>query len=171
GVGQNAQDYSHLISAISEEGHAIGYHSYSHDTLLMLRSHGMLSREIKYTQDLLQQFGISPVAFRPPVGITNPRLAVVLRDHGMYCLMFSCRGDDFGNRHIEGLSRKILKKVNRDHVILLHDTRPPGEADAERWLCEIDLILSGLKDKGLEVIPLGELIEKPIMVHMDSTPG
>jgi peptidoglycan/xylan/chitin deacetylase (PgdA/CDA1 family) len=167
-IGKKVEKYGQLVSAIIEEGHEIGNHSYSHDTLLMLRSYRMLSSEIESTQNLLQQFCISPLAFRPPMGITNPRLALALRHHGMYSLMFSCRGGDFGNRHIKGLSQKILKKVNRDHIILLHDTWPRGNADVELWLHEIDRILLGLKDRGLKVIPLGELVAKPIMIRMDN---
>ncbi len=164
-TGENAAANGDLMMAILEQGHDIGNHSYHHDPFLMLRSSKVIEREIESTQTLLHRFGISPVAFRPPVGITNPKLAAILHRQGLYCLMFSCRAADFGNRRLAGLSRKILQKVQADDIILLHDTRPKGKGSVDAWLCEVDLILSGLKQKGLQVIPLAELIRQPVMVR------
>ncbi|MGO9137113.1 MAG: polysaccharide deacetylase family protein [Syntrophales bacterium] len=167
-TGEKAAKYGDLISEILAHGHDIGNHSYSHDPLLMLRCSERLYREIESTQVLLRRFGISPAAFRPPVGITNPRLAKVLLQHGLYCVTFSCRAFDGGNRYIKGLSRKILSKVNSDDIVLLHDIKPRVVTDTEYFLREIDTILSGLKKKGLEIVPLSELMGRPVMVRIKS---
>jgi peptidoglycan/xylan/chitin deacetylase (PgdA/CDA1 family) len=165
-TGVNAEKNGDLIGEILAQGHDIGNHSYRHDPFLMLRPSGTLAREIDATQTVLHRFGISPVAFRPPVGITSPKLAAVLKDKGLYCLTFSCRANDFGNRRIQGLAERILKKVKPNDIILLHDVRPQPGTDADLWLHEIDNILSGLKQKGLQVRPLAELIGKPIMTRV-----
>ena len=167
-TGEKAARYSDLISEILAYGHDIGNHSYSHDPLLMMRRSATLYREIESTQALLRRFGISPAAFRPPVGITNPRLAKVLRQQGLYCVTFSCRANDYGNRHIRGLSGKILNKVKPDDIILLHDIKPKVAIDTEYFLREIDIILSCLKNKGLRIVPLAELLGRPVMVQIKS---
>ena len=167
-TGENAAKYDGLIGEILEGGHDIGNHSYSHDPFLMLRSTKKLYREIEATQTLLRNFGIAPLAFRPPVGITSPRLGNALQQQGLYCVTFACRAFDCGNRCIQGLSGRILKKVNPDDIILLHDIRPKGGKDADDFLHEVDLILSGLKNKGLQVIPLAELLKKPVMIQNPS---
>jgi peptidoglycan/xylan/chitin deacetylase (PgdA/CDA1 family) len=164
-TGVNAEKNGDLIGEILAQGHDIGNHSYRHDPFLMLRPSGTLAREIDAAQTVLHRFGISPIAFRPPVGITSPKLAAVLKDNGLYCLTFSCRANDFGNRRIDGLAGKILKKVKPNDIILLHDVLPRPDGDADRWLHEVDDILSGLKHKGLQVRPLAELIGKPIMTR------
>jgi len=164
-TGVNAEKNGDLIEEILAQGHDIGNHSYRHDPFLMLRSYGTLAREIDAAQTVLHRFGISPVAFRPPVGITSPKLADVLKDKGLYCLTFSCRANDFGNRRIHGLAGKILRKVKPNDIILLHDVQPRSDRDADLWLHEVDDILSGLKHKGLQVRPLAELIGKPIMTR------
>jgi peptidoglycan/xylan/chitin deacetylase (PgdA/CDA1 family) len=166
-TGEKAAKYGDLISEILAHGHDIGNHSYSHDPLLMLRCPEKLYREIESTQVLLRRFGISPRAFRPPVGITNPRLAKVLPQQGLYCVTFSCRANDFGNRYIKGLSGKILNKVKPDDIVVLHDTKPKVAGDTECFLREIDLILSCLKNKGLQIVPLAELLGRPIMVRIN----
>ena len=166
-TGERAAKYGDLILEILAHGHDIGNHSYSHDPLLMLRCSEKLYREIESTQVLLKGFGISPAAFRPPVGITNPRLAKILFKQGLYCVTFTCRANDFGNRYIKGLSGKILNKVKSDDIILLHDVKPKKEMDVNIWLHEIDLIISGLKNKGLHVVPLCELLGRQIMIRLN----
>lgn len=167
-TGEKAAKYGDLISEILAHGHDIGNHSYSHDPLLMLRRSETLYREIESTQALLRRFGIYPAAFRPPVGITNPKLAKVLLQQGLYCVTFSCRANDFGNRYIKGLSGKILNKVKPDDIVLLHDIKPKVATDTEYFLREIDMILSCLKNKGLQIVPLAELLGRPVMVQIKS---
>jgi peptidoglycan/xylan/chitin deacetylase (PgdA/CDA1 family) len=162
-TGERAALYGNLIKDILEPGHDIGNHSYHHDPLLMLRRTTTLYREIESAQLLLRHFGISPAAFRPPVGATNPRLANVLLQQKLYCINFTCRAFDGGNSNVHKLSERILKKVKPDDIILLHDVRPKEEMHMQIFLHEVDLILSGLKKKGLQVVPLAELLGRPVM--------
>jgi peptidoglycan-N-acetylglucosamine deacetylase len=162
-AGERAVRHGHLIEAILARGHEIGNHSYHHDPMLMLRGRKKIYREIESTQKALQRFGISPLAFRPPVGITNSMLGGILNGLGLYVLNFSCRGYDLGNRRLKGLAGKILRKVKPGDIILMHDTRPPGAPAIDTWLREVDLVLSGLRLKGLRTVPLEELTGRPIM--------
>ena len=43
----------------------------------------------------------------------------------MYCVNFSCRAVDMGNRRIARLSAKVLKKVSPGDIVALHDVAPP----------------------------------------------
>lgn len=165
-TGERAALYGELISDILAHGHDIGNHSYHHDPFLMLRRKKTLYREIESTQLLLKRFGISPAVFRPPVGITNPRLADVLTQLKLCCVTFTCRAFDAGNRNIQHLSRRILGKVKPDDIILLHDIRPGGAATTDDFLEEIALIVDGLKNKGLQIVSLADLIGKPVMFRI-----
>lgn len=165
--GQNVFMYPELIINILSGGHLIGNHSYRHDPFLMLYPYHKLYREIEAAQDILIKFDIMPLAFRPPVGLTNPKLGPILNRLGMFCVTFSCRALDRGNRHIDGLAGKILGKVQPDDIVLLHDVRPKAEKGVQQWLHEIELILSGLLTEGYAVVPLDELIGKPVMKRTD----
>ena len=148
-AGERAERHPELIREILYRGHTLGNHSYRHDPLLMLRSRARLREEVARTQDVLSAFDVRPLAFRPPVGITNPRLPGVLRALGMYCVTFSCRALDRGNRRIAGLAAIILKKVRPGDILLLHDVAPKGAEGIEEWLTEIERIVSGLKQTGV----------------------
>ena len=163
-TGKKAAEHPELIKEILLHGHSIGNHSYTHDNLLMFRKTKTIANEIKSAQNVLGNFGIVPLAFRPPVGITGPRLRPALLNSGMYVVNFSCRACDGGNRWIKNISRKILKRIGPGDIVVLHDVRPPKQFHFAYWLNEMDLIVSGLKEKGLAVLPLAEIIGKPVMI-------
>ncbi|MFO7598881.1 MAG: polysaccharide deacetylase family protein [Candidatus Desulfacyla sp.] len=162
-TGQKASRHPELIRDILSLGHSIGNHSYSHDNFIMLKGATSLKKEIQSTQEILRRSGITPLAFRPPVGITNPGLWKVLRELGMYNVNFSCRAIDAGNRRIKNLSTRILKRLRPDDIIALHDAMPADHALFSYWLNEIELILSGIRERGFAVYPLSQLIGRPVM--------
>ncbi|MFH0976909.1 MAG: polysaccharide deacetylase family protein [Spirochaetota bacterium] len=162
-TGENASRHPEIIRKILKQGHLIGNHSFKHDPLLMLRTRKTLFNEISECQNILQKFKITPCAFRPPAGITNPRLRGVLAELGLFCVNWSCRGFDAGNRNVKGLSDKILKKVKPGDIILLHDVNPGSSDSEKKILAEFEKLLKGLRNSGLNIVPLPELIEKDVM--------
>ncbi len=161
--GTKAEQFPDMIREILNQGHTIGNHTHTHDNLIMFKSSRALKREIETAQQVLKRFGIAPLAFRPPVGVTNPKLRGVLEELGMYTLNFSCRAGDRGNRNIRRLARRILARVHSDAIIALHDVRPRNGNTMVDWTREVDLILWGLKRRGYMVLPLPELIGRPVM--------
>jgi peptidoglycan/xylan/chitin deacetylase (PgdA/CDA1 family) len=169
-AGAKAEAHPDVIREILQQGHTLGNHSYRHDPLLMLRSRERLVDEICRAQEALARFGIRPLAFRPPVGITNPRLGGVLTALGMDCVTFSCRAGDFGNRLIGGLARRIFAKVHPGAIVLLHDVAPPsGRSDL--WLGQVEEIVTGLAAEGYQIVPLAQLIGRPVMEAANGKEG
>ncbi|MDP2644444.1 MAG: polysaccharide deacetylase family protein [Desulfobacterales bacterium] len=163
-TGQKAAEHPGLIKEILLQGHTVGNHSYTHNNLVMFRSCKSIVREIESAQKVLSDFGVLALAFRPPVGITGPRLWPALIKSDRYIVNFSCRAFDGGNRWIKGLSRKILHRIGPGDIVLLHDVRPHQPFLLGHWLQETELILSGIKNKGLAVWPLDEIIDRPVMM-------
>jgi peptidoglycan/xylan/chitin deacetylase (PgdA/CDA1 family)/ubiquinone/menaquinone biosynthesis C-methylase UbiE len=161
-MGEKAARHPDIIRDILSRGHSIGNHSFSHMPFLMLKGIRTLRREVESTQSVLRGHGVVPLAFRPPVGITNPHLWRVLLEQGMFCVNFSCRAVDFGNRRIARLSGKILRKVSPGDIVALHDVSPRREK-VERLLEEFDSMILGMKEKGLEIVPMSRLIGKEVM--------
>lgn len=161
--GMNALRYPELIREIVRRGHMIGNHSMRHDPFVMLKPSRTLEREVREAQTVLQKMGIDALAFRPPVGIINPRLSSILAQKGLICVTFSCRARDAGNRRVQNLAGRILKKVKGDDIVLLHD-RPAHRVQDEAlfWL-ELEKILSGMKNRGLNMVSLPELIGRELM--------
>lgn len=161
-TGERAERYPDLVRAILSGGHAVGNHSYSHSPFLMLKGPAALRREVASAQAVLKRFGIVPLAFRPPVGITNSRLWRVLLENRMFCVNFSLRACDLGNRRVARLARKLLAKVVAGDIVLLHDVAP-RQGGVAHLLDEFSILIEGLKERGLEILPLARLIGKEVM--------
>ena len=161
-VGRSAAAHPTLVREIVEAGHEVGNHSQTHDPFLMLRSRRRVEADIGECQGVLARVGVTPLVFRPPAGITNPRLLGALRRHGLACVTFSCRPLDFGNRRLKGLKHRVLGRVRPGDIVVLHDRLPPDVPIAP-WLEEVAGILDGLREKGLRVAPLSELVGFGVM--------
>ncbi|MBU2649050.1 polysaccharide deacetylase family protein [bacterium] len=168
-IGRKAAMSPDLILKILAAGHGVGNHSDSHDVFLMLRGRKKIENEISRCQETLASFGIRPKVFRPPVGITNPHLRPILERLGMVCVGFSCRPADFGNRRFAGMKARVLKKISPGDILLLHDCQPHGELTVDQWLEQVDGILSGLREKKLQVMPLSDLIKRPVMERLEGS--
>ena len=86
-TGVRAERYPDIMRAILTAGHTVGNHSYSHSPFLMLKGRSTLQREIVSAQSVFLQFGVAPLAFRPPVGITNPLLWRILLENACSVLI------------------------------------------------------------------------------------
>ena len=161
-IGERALAHPELIAAILAQGHSIGNHSWRHDSLLMLRSLGQLRRDIQTTQDVLSTAGVQPLVFRPPAGITSPRLKPVLADLDLECVTFSCRAFDGGNRRIRNLAKRVLRRLRPGDILLLHDVPPWQHAQKDAWEDELDRLFSALS-RDWAVLPLDDFIGGPVM--------
>jgi peptidoglycan/xylan/chitin deacetylase (PgdA/CDA1 family) len=164
-IGQQAEQYPELIDQIVAAGHNVGNHSWRHDNLLMFRSIKVLAKDIKQTQDVLAGAGVRPLAFRPPVGITGPRLRQVMDDQEMFTVNFSCRIFDRGNRNIKNLADRILARLEPGDILLLHDSFPQSVELGKCWQDELDRFFRKLVHQ-YKILPLEELIGRPVMVKL-----
>ena len=161
-IGKKAETYPELIQSILNHGHSIGNHSYHHDNLLMLRSCTVLKRDVAATQQALATLGVSPHLFRPPVGITNSRLKLVLEELDLQAITFSCRVFDRGNKNIRHLAGRVLHRLKPGDILLLHDNPPPTSAEAAIWQHELEQLFAGLTSN-YQTVPLETLIMRPVM--------
>lgn len=169
-TGIRAERYPEIVNSILAAGHLVGNHSYSHFPFLMLKGRRTLRREIETAQEVLKQFGIVPLAFRPPVGVTNSRLWRILLENGMFCCNFSRRAADMGNRRVKGLAARLLAKATHGDIVLLHDISP-RQGDVAQLLREFSTLIEGLRGKGIDIVPLDRLIGKEVMQQSASGPN
>ena len=168
-IGKKAADHPELIARILAAGHSIGNHSWDHDYFLMLRSTERIQEDLHRTQEVLAEAGVRPLLFRPPVGITGPRLKKVLEREGMLAVNYSCRALDRGNRHLAGLANKIMRRVRPGDIIMLHDLPAFQEEDSDLLYREFDQLFQQLTEK-YTVIPMEDALQRPVM-HSEKEAG
>jgi peptidoglycan/xylan/chitin deacetylase (PgdA/CDA1 family) len=164
--GRKAAQYPGLLAEILAQGHTLANHSFNHDSLGAFKRTKTMAHEIEATQSALRAVGVQALAYRPPMGITVPRLGRLMKTNGMYVVNFSCRALDGGNRWIKNLSQRILKRVRADDILLLHDIMPTPPSLLPYWVNEIDWIINGIREKGLEILPLADIIGRPVMTDL-----
>lgn len=157
-TGKKAKRFPEIVRKIIENGHEIGNHTHCHDNFLMLRSGKRIKADIEKAQSTIREFGIEPYFFRPPVGITNPKLGPILADLRLECVNFSCCARDWGNRRIRYLSKKILRKVKSGDIIMLHDVSPRSSSKIASWTSQVESIIDGIRQKGLRIVSLSEMV-------------
>lgn len=123
-IGQQVEQYPELVKEIHERGHLIGNHSYSHSNRFPIFSTNKMLGEIEETNDLIKRaIGEEPIFFRPPFGVTNPRINRLIKRSGMKSVGWSFRSYDGGNRPKEKIIESVKNKVRGGEILLFHDNR------------------------------------------------
>jgi len=161
-VGNRVAAYPKLVEQILAQGHTIGNHGFHHDPMAPFKGAGRALLEIDATQQALAPLGVTPLLFRPPVGITYPAMGRALAQLDLTAVTFSRRAWDRGNRSVKSIARRILHGVRPGDIIMLHDRIPAQRHEVTRWLSEVADVVGGIRQRGLAVIPLAELINRPV---------
>lgn len=123
-IGEHAEKSPLLLAEIKSRGHIIACHTWSHAHLFDIFSVKKMVAEVEKTNQLIEQLtGETPVYFRPPFGITNPRIAKLIKKTGMKSVSWSYRSFDGSNRKNEVILKSIKNKIKGGEILLFHDNR------------------------------------------------
>lgn len=121
-IGQRIAEHPELVKRISDEGHTIGNHSFSHSNLFPLFRTKKVQEELEKTNTLIKEItGKECNLFRPPFGVTNPNIAKAVNRLGMRAIGWSVRTLD--TVADKDLVLEKMKRANPGEIILLHDTK------------------------------------------------
>ena len=156
-VGKEVEKYPEIAKKIVEEGHEIGNHSYSHPIYLFCTP-AKTRRELEKTQEIIKNVvGFAPKIVRPPCGVRTPAYFDAAKNLGLTTIQWSDAGFDWKQITSKKICENILKTVQSDSIILLHDSDSRLKLNQDVTVNSLPLILDGLKKKNLRVVPLFEL--------------
>ena len=117
-VGENIPGNEELVKQMSEDGHLIGTHCYSHGDLTKGTTEDACNA-IRKTNELIRNItGQTPEYIRPPYGIWNDDLEECLR---MTPVFWDIDTLDWKSQNPQKVVKHIYKNVGKHDVILLHD--------------------------------------------------
>ena len=119
-IGEQVQKYPEIIRRMQAEGHLIGNHTFSHQPQNLFSTQKLIN-EINRTDEALAQLGIHTHLFRPPYGITNPKLSKAIRTTGKKTIGWDIRSLDTIIKDEDQLFSRIVRKLTHGNIILLHD--------------------------------------------------
>jgi peptidoglycan/xylan/chitin deacetylase (PgdA/CDA1 family) len=155
-VGARVQANPDLAARIVREGHLLENHSYEHSNWTNFFSTARLQTELARTQSVIEKAaGVPPRLFRPPMGLSNPRVFRAARAVGLTVVGWTARGLDTTLTEPEKIVDRIVRRLEPGAIILLHD----GNIPAERLLATVKSLLDRLRALGYELARLDELLK------------
>ena len=151
-IGKNIETNTELLKRIDHEGHIIGNHSYSHHFLFDMYSSTKMTDELKLTNKLIfNTINKVPNLFRPPYGVTNPNLAMAIKNCYLTPIGWSVRTLDTTSPNQEKLLNKITKNIQPGDVFLFHDTM-------EVTINSLQNFIDRCHEQGFTIIGLDKLL-------------
>jgi len=117
-TGEHAKLHADIIKRMSEDGHLIGNHTYSHMQL------GKTNRE-EFKEELVQTnevikgiTGEEVIYVRPPYGSWDKELETELN---MFPVLWTIDPLDWCSDNVDAVTKKVLSKAGENDIILMHD--------------------------------------------------
>lgn len=150
-IGNKVAPHAANLKKMVDNGHLIGNHSFEHRSFFPVLRAKRMAKEIMETNERIEAItGQKPNFFRPPFGVTNPRVARTINKTGMSLVGWSIRSYDTVSVAKERILKRIVRRVAPGKIILLHDT-----STDILWL--LDELLKHLKNEGYSLVTVDEL--------------
>lgn len=152
-IGEAVLRNPDLARRAAAEGHLLGNHSFSHrhgTNFLRVRR---LRDDIANAQAAFKTAtGTPPLWFRPPMGLTNPRVFRVARELGLRVVGWTARGLDQEERDPKRVVRRLTSRLKPGAVFVLHD----GANEGGCLLPAVSSLIDKLEARGYQAVRLDE---------------
>ena len=148
--GYRIKDYPNEAQRIADEGHEIGIHGYSHDSMCAM-SNAQVTQEILDTAALLPE-GVHPIFLRPPGGQCGDGMCLAAKKQGLAVLNWSLDTKDWAVKDAAAITRRVVDNIQDGDVILMHDMY---DSSVDAALAIID----ALTGKGYKFVTATELVQ------------
>ncbi len=146
-TGREIQYSKNVVKRMSDEGHIVGNHTYSHIDLKRT-DYAKAKEEIEKTNECIKKVtGKTPKYIRPPYGNWDDRL---LEETDMSIVLWSVDPEDWKDQNAEIVARRVIKSTKPGDVILLHDI---FKTSVEAAL----IIVDELQNEGYEFVTIDKI--------------
>lgn len=152
-VGDWIEKNRESVKKISEAGHEIANHSYSHPHVNNLNYDNNV-QEIKKCSDLIEEITGKPsTLYRGPYGEYNDTVIQAAKDSNHIVIQWSIDSLDYKALTGEQMWERIEPKLENGSIILMHN-------GTENTANSLGMIIKNIKEKGYNIVPVSELIYK-----------
>ncbi len=154
-VGNYLQQEPELVKRMTDEGHTVGNHTWSHPDMSKITDRDAFARELGQVEDLYQEVTgqAMPKYYRPPQGVYSEEDLKLARELGYKTVFWSLAYVDWNNDAQPTAEEAFSKLIPRTHngaVVLLHS---PTNTNA----AHLDELLTPGEDQGYRFGTLDEL--------------
>ena len=162
-TGGWVKEYPDVVKEIQARGHDLGNHSENHKEMSKLTVE-QNKQEIQKVHDRVKELtGYEMFLFRPPYGDYDSEMIKTVYEMGYYPIQWSIDSLDWKDYGVDSIIKKVVqnKNLTGGAIILCHNgAKYTAEA--------LDELITGVKEKGYEFVPISEMIIKDNF-HMDVT--
>jgi len=153
-IGSWAEKHSEYLRALSSSGRVeIGTHSNTHSRMPRLRERQM-EFELNSSVSIIQGITGNPIdLFRPPFGEYSDTVLSVAERLGFFTIRYDVDSLDWQDLSSYDLTTRVLTQAGAGSIILLHN-------DGRNTLEALPAIIQGLRNRGLELVTVGEMIHR-----------
>lgn len=153
-IGHKVESHPEIVQMLHTSGHIVGNHGYYHKWYYPLRYTKIIREEMQKTSAAIERaIGKKTRFFRPPFGITNPRVARAVREENFISIGWDVRSFDTVLGTSERFSKRLKRKVRNGSIILLHD-------NDEGMVGFLDGFIPWLKEEGYQIVSLEQLLHE-----------
>lgn len=161
-TGGWVENYPDDVKAILAGGHDLGNHSENHKNMSQL-SAAEQEQELMSVHDKVKELtGYEMFLFRPPYGDYDNSVVLTAKKCGYYTIQWDVDSLDWKDYGADAIIDKVVnhKHLGNGSIILCHNgAKYTAEA--------LDSLITGLQDKGYQIVPVSELIIRE-NYHMDA---
>ncbi len=147
-TGEHAEKHPEVIKRMSEEGHLIGNHTYSHMQLKSGNKEVFKEELIKTNEIITGITGEEVLYVRPPYGSWDKAFETELN---MFPVLWTVDPLDWCSSNVERITQKVVSKAGENDIILMHDYYPSTITAALE-------VVDELLEKGYEFVTVDEIL-------------
>lgn len=154
-IGKQIEKHPDIFRRIIDEGHTVGNHSYSHSNRFGVFPTAKVTEELERTNTIIEQLsGKKALFFRPPFGVTNPKIGRAVAKTNHYIIGWNIRSLDTVIPDEKQIFERVKSKVAPGGIILLHDT-------SLKTVNVLEQLLLFLQSENYDAITIDTLLNLP----------
>lgn len=162
-TGGWVENYPDDVKAIHEAGHDLGNHSETHPNMSQLSDEEKTKELMTVHTKVKELTGVDMCLFRPPYGDYDDAVILNAAENGYYTIQWDVDSLDWKDYGVDSIIDTVVnhKNLGNGSIILCHN-------GAKYTKDALDTMITKLKEKGYQIVPISELIYKEDY-HMDVT--
>lgn len=150
-VGDWIEKFPEAVKKIHEAGHEIGSHSDTHPHVNNVSYEKNIEEMEKCNDKIEKVTGKRTNIYRAPYGEYNDTVIKAAQDKGYQTIQWNLDTLDYTGLTGEEMWKRLEEKIKAGDIILSHNgTKHTADS--------LDMLLKNMKQKGLEVVPISNLI-------------
>lgn len=152
-VGDWIDKFPNEVKKIYEAGHEIASHSNTHPHVNNLTYEQNQEELRKVNEKIKNITGQETKIYRAPYGEYNNTVIQAAQDMGYYCIQWNLDTLDYQGKTGEEMWNRLKDKIKAGDIILSHN-------GTNHTADSLDMIIKNIKQKGLEIVKISDLIYK-----------